>query len=164
VGLARRLLPLLGPGMLVLLDRAFDAAAFFAEITATGAALLARAKSTRKPLVVQHLPDGSYLSSLDGNLAVRIIEAGVVMTGADGTRVADSYRLITTLTNHRRYPADALVRLYHERWEIEVGHRWHRSRRVAFSWLCSLFLDGLLVWLCPAGARVEAWRTGSAFA
>src|SRR5262249_40547921 len=27
-GLARRLLPLLGPGMLVLLDRAFDAAAF----------------------------------------------------------------------------------------------------------------------------------------
>ena len=44
------------------------------------------------------------------------IEAEVVMAGADGTRVADSYRLITTLTDHRRYPADALVRLYHERW------------------------------------------------
>ena len=57
--LARRLLPLLGPGMLILLDRAFDAAAFFAEITATGAMLLARAKSTRKPLVLSHLPDGS---------------------------------------------------------------------------------------------------------
>jgi hypothetical protein len=120
--LARRLLPLLGPGMLVLLDRAFDAAAFFAEITATGAVLLARAKSTRKPLVLRHLPDGSYLSSLDGGLAVRIIEAGVVMTGADGTRVADSYRLITTLTDHRRYPAGALVRLYHERWEIESAY------------------------------------------
>jgi Insertion element 4 transposase N-terminal/Transposase DDE domain len=120
--LARRLLPLLGPGMLVLLDRAFDAAAFFAEITATGAVLLARAKSTRKPLVLRHLPDGSYLSSLDGGLAVRIIEAGVVMTGADGTRVADSYRLITTLTDHRRYPAAALVRLYHERWEIESAY------------------------------------------
>jgi len=122
VRLARRLLPLLSPGMLVLLDRAFDAAAFFAEITATGAVLLARAKSTRKPLVLRHLPDGSYLSSLDGGLAVRIIEAGVVMTGADGTRVADSYRLITTLTDHRRYPADALVRLYHERWEIESAY------------------------------------------
>ena len=48
---------------------------------------------------------------------MRIIEAGVVMTGADGTRVAESYRLITTLTDHRRYPASALVRLYHERWE-----------------------------------------------
>jgi hypothetical protein len=42
VGLARRLLPLLGPGMVILLDRAFDAAAFLAEITATGAMLLAR--------------------------------------------------------------------------------------------------------------------------
>ena len=44
----------------------------------TGAALLARAKSTRKPPVLAHLPDGSYLSRLDGGLAVRIIEAGVV--------------------------------------------------------------------------------------
>ena len=41
------------------------------------------------------------------------------MTGADGSRVADAYRLITTLTDPCRYPADALVRMYHERWEIE---------------------------------------------
>ena len=64
--------------------------------------LLARAKSTRHPPVLGHLPDGSYLSCLDG-LAVRIIEA-------------ERYRLITTLTDHHRYPAAALVRLYHERW------------------------------------------------
>ena len=57
-GLARRLLHLLHPGMLVLPDRGFDGAAFFSEITATGAMLLARAKSTRKPLVLVHLPDG----------------------------------------------------------------------------------------------------------
>ncbi len=44
------------------------------------------------------------------------------MTGADGSRIADSYRLITTLTDHRRYPAAALVRLYHERWEIESAY------------------------------------------
>src|SRR5580658_8339490 len=121
-GLARRLLHLLHPGMLVLLDRGFDGAAFFAEITATGAMLLARAKSTRKPLVLAHLPDGSYLSRLDGGPDVRIIEASVAMTGADGSRIADSYRLITTLTDHRAYPADALVRLYHERWEIESAY------------------------------------------
>ena len=120
--LARRLLRLLGPGMLILLDRAFDDCAFFAAVDATGAALLARAKSTRKPLVLRHLPDGSYLSRLDSGLDVRIIEAGVVMNGADGSRVADSYRLITTLTDHRRYPAAALVRLYHERWEIESAY------------------------------------------
>jgi hypothetical protein len=44
----RRLLPLLRAGMLVLLDRAFDANALLGEVAATGAMLLARAKSTRR--------------------------------------------------------------------------------------------------------------------
>ena len=119
--LARRLLHLLGPGMLVLLDRAFDSNTFLAEIAATGAVPLARAKSTRIPAVLQHLPDGSYLSRLDG-LDVRIVEATVTMTGTDGTRIADAYRLITTLADHRLYPAETLVRLYHQRWEIESAY------------------------------------------
>ncbi len=116
--LARRLLHLLGPGMLVLVDRAFDGNAFLSDVHATGAMILARAKSTRNPRVLAHLPDGSWLSHLD-DLDVRIIEADVTMTGADGSRAGDRYRLITTLTDHHRYPAPALVRLYHERWEIE---------------------------------------------
>jgi hypothetical protein len=119
--LARRLLHLIGPGMLVLLDRAFDGNAFLAEVHATGAMLLARARSARNPRVLAHLPDGSYLSCLDG-LAVRIIEADVAVTGADGSRTGDRYRLITTLTDHHRYPALSLVRLYHERWEIESAY------------------------------------------
>lgn len=118
---ARRLLPLLRPGMLVLLDRAFDANAFLREVAATGAMLLARAKSTRNPCVLEHLPDGSYLSCLDG-LKVRIIEASLTMTGAGGSRVHDSYRLITTLMDHHRFPAATVVRLYHERWEIESAY------------------------------------------
>src|SRR5262249_39772083 len=44
--LATRLLPLLRPGMLVLLDRGFDAGWFFADITATGAMLLGRARAS----------------------------------------------------------------------------------------------------------------------
>ena len=118
---ARRLLPLLRAGMLVLLDRAFDANAFLGEVAATGALLLARAKSTRRPPVLGHLPDGSYLSDL-GGLQVRVIEASVTVTGADGSRVRDAYRLITTLMDHRRFPAATVVRLYHERWEIESAY------------------------------------------
>jgi hypothetical protein len=116
--LARRLLPLLRPGMLVLLDRAFDATAFLTQIDATGAMFVARARSTRNPPVLQLLPDGSYLSHLDG-LPVRIVEAELTTRGADGSQVRDTYRLITTLLDHRRFPAASLVRLYHERWEIE---------------------------------------------
>ena len=44
--------------------------------------LLARSKSTPNPPVLQHLPDGSYLSDLDG-LAVRIIEADLTMSGSN---------------------------------------------------------------------------------
>jgi hypothetical protein len=120
-GLARRLLPRLRPGMLVLADRAFDANAFLREIAATGAMLLVRSRSTRRPPVLAHPPDGSYLSRLDG-LNVRIIEADLTVTGVDGSLVQDSYRLITTLLDHRRYPAGLVVQLYHERWEIECAY------------------------------------------
>lgn len=117
--LARRLLPVLRPNML-LLDRAFDAAGFLKDLDGTGAKFLVRSKYTRRPPVLAQLSDGSFLSDLDG-LAVRIIDAELTVTGADGSRVRDRYRLITTLLDHERYPAVELVRLYHERWEIEVA-------------------------------------------
>ena len=67
------------------------------------------------------LPDGSWLAEI-GGLPVRLVEAAVTVTGAGGARWSDRYRLITTLTDHRRYPAARLVRLYHERWEIESAY------------------------------------------
>jgi hypothetical protein len=113
--LARRLLHLLGPGMLVLMDRAYDCGAFLAAVAGTGAHVLARARASRAPLVLAVLPDGSYLADL-GGLRVRIIEARVMVTAAGGSCWGDSYRLITTVLDHRRFPAGRLVRLYHERW------------------------------------------------
>ena len=119
--LARRLLRLLNPDMLLLADRAFDCATFLAEVDHTGAKLLIRASCSRKPPVLHPLPDGSYLSQLAG-LPVRIIEAALTVRGADGTTVGDHYRLITTLLDDRRFPAARLIRLYHERWEIETAY------------------------------------------
>jgi hypothetical protein len=57
-----------------------------------------------------------------------------------------------------------LVRAAGLRWPTEVGHRWHQSSCFAFSWLCSVFLAGLLFRLCPAGSGVVAGRAGPAFA
>lgn len=92
--LARRLLPLLRPSMLVLLDRAFDATGFLTELDGTGAKFLVRSKSTRRPPVLTHLSDGSFLSDLDG-LTVRVIDAELIVNGADGSRIRDRCRLIT---------------------------------------------------------------------
>ena len=96
VPLARKLVPLLREGMLLLADRAYDAADLLSEVAATGAHFLVRGSAGRKPAVEQVLPDGSCLSRVDG-LRVRIIEADLDVHGADGTRLGDSYRLITTL-------------------------------------------------------------------
>jgi hypothetical protein len=125
VVLARKLVPLLRPGMLLLADRAYDAGELLAAVAQAGAQFLVRGTATRKPPVLAVLPDGSYLSCIEAGdrcLRVRIIEADLAVHGADGSRAGDSYRLITTLLDWRRYPAGELIRLYHERWEIEVTY------------------------------------------
>jgi hypothetical protein len=118
---ARQLCHLLRPDMLVLTDRGFDAAAFLEAIAAAPAQFLARLRSTRRLPVMARLDDGTFLSRI-GALTVRVIEAEITVTCADGTTYAGSYRLATTLTDHRRYSAAALIRLYHERWEHEVAY------------------------------------------
>jgi hypothetical protein len=73
---ARKLLHLLDASMLVLLDRGFDAGHFMAELAAR-AQFLVRLTATRRPPVLRHLPDGTFLS-LIGAVKVRIIEASVL--------------------------------------------------------------------------------------
>jgi hypothetical protein len=118
---ARRLVHLLDESMLVLADRGFDAAEFLAGVAATSAQFLVRLTANRRPPVLSLLPDGSF-TSLIGGVQVRIITAQVTVTCHDGTRYGASYRLATTLLDHRRYPAQALIRLYHERWEHEITY------------------------------------------
>jgi hypothetical protein len=112
---ATRLLHHLGPEMLVLWDQGFDGNDFLAAVHATGARVVGRIRQRRRPPVLKTLADSSYLSVI-GGVAVRIIEAKVSVICADGSAFDGSYRLVTTLLDAQRYPADRLVRLYHERW------------------------------------------------
>src|ERR1019366_987041 len=144
---ARQLLHLLGPDMLVLTDRGFDAAAFLEAVAGTKAQFLARLTSTRRLPVMARLDDGTFLSRI-GALTVRIIEAEVIVTCADGTRYCGRCRLATTLLDHRRYPAAALIRLYHERWEHEVAYLALRH---------TLLQGRVLRSRGPAGLEQEIW-------
>ena len=144
---ARQLLHLLGPDMLVLTDRGFDAAGFLEAVAATKAQFLARLTSTRRLPVMARLDDGTFLSRI-GALTVRIIQAEVIVTCADGTRHCGRYRLATTLLDHRRYPAPALIRLYHERWEHEVAYLALRH---------TLLQGRVLRSQDPAGLEQEIW-------
>jgi len=144
---ARRLLHLLDETMLVLMDRGFDAGEFLAEVAATKAHFLVRLRSTRRPPALSCLPDGSVLSVIDG-VKVRIITAVVTVTCHDGTRYGDAYRLATTLLDHRHYPAEALIRLYHERWEHEIAYLALRH---------TLLRGRVLRSEDPAGLEQEIW-------
>jgi hypothetical protein len=114
---APALLRSLHQGMIVLLDRNFAAAALIAAIAATKADVLVRVKNGRKLPVLRRYRDGSCLSLL-GATQVRVIDCQITISTSAGRRTG-IYRLATTLCDHHRYPAAELIRLYHERWEIE---------------------------------------------
>jgi hypothetical protein len=61
--------------------------------------------------VLALLPDGSYLTRI-GDLSLRVIEAKVQARTVDGSTFGDTYRLLTTLRDHRTDPATHLMRLY----------------------------------------------------
>ena len=106
--------------MIVLLDRNFAAGKLIAQLAATKAEVLVRCKNGRKLVVLARYPDGSWLSLL-GGVRVRVVHAEITIATSAG-RLTGVYRLATTLLDHRRYPAVGLVRLYHQRWEIETTY------------------------------------------
>jgi hypothetical protein len=124
--LAQRLLGSLCPGMLLLADRNFDGYELWSQARDTGAQLLWRAKGVRILPQLVPLSDGSYLSVLPDRNGrgyraanghrVRVIEFDLTVATSDGARRTEYYRLLTTLMDPRRHPADQLAALYHQRW------------------------------------------------
>ena len=143
----RKLLHHLDETMLVLMDRGFDAAGFLGELAATRAQFLVRIKAGRRLPVIGRLPDGSILSMI-GPVKVRIITAHVRVSCHDGTVYGDTYRLATTLIDHRTYPAGDLIGLYHERWEHEITYLALRH---------TLLTGRVLRSGDPAGLEQEMW-------
>ncbi len=117
---ADRLSRSLRPGMLLLADRYYAAADLIATLAATGAHLLIPCKNGRRLPVIQRYRDGSWLSTI-GGVQVRVIAAQISITTSNGSVHTGDYRLITTLLDPHRYPGAELIRLYHQRWEIETA-------------------------------------------
>ena len=72
----------------------------------------------------------------------------MTVTCHDGTTYGGVWRLATTLLDHRTYPAEALMRLYHERWQHEI----------AYLALRHTLLHGRVLRSCdPEGLKQEMW-------
>lgn len=140
---ATRMLGSLTPGMLVLGDKNFDSYELIRDIHHTGARPLLRARAQRVLPVIAALPDGSWISFIPqpgtpaarcaawrahGGLPpqvpgiwIRVITATITVTTGNGTRTDSTLRLLTTLLDHQRHPAQELAELYQQRWEIETA-------------------------------------------
>ncbi|WP_285543567.1 IS4 family transposase [Streptomyces lavendulae] len=113
-------------GTLLLADRGFWGLARWHRLRDRGAHLLWRTDRRIARRVEDVLADGSYLARIEANkhsksrgsvkappALVRVVEYRI-----DGR--AEVIRLITSLTDHKKYPAAELAELYARRWEIEI--------------------------------------------
>jgi len=142
--LAAQLLGCLHAGMLLLADRGFYSWRLWAGAARTGAHLLWRVASTDAGLrlpVEQALDDGSWLSRVwerparadqgkprrnqdrGASRTVRVVEFTITVAGDDGSARAERYRLLTTLLDHRAFPAAVLAACYARRWSAELAYR-----------------------------------------
>jgi thymidylate kinase len=125
--LAEEVVPALQKGMLCLADRFFPSYKLWQKAAKTGADLLWRTRQNARLDVDQHLPDGSYLSRIYASTSDRRNRRNGIVVRAIDYRLDDVpgaepiYRLITTILDHTRAPAQELAATYHERWEIETA-------------------------------------------
>ena len=142
--LARRLYGRLGDDWLLIADRNFYNWADWKAAAASGAQLLWRVKADLSLPVIEILPDGSYSSVLinpkirgaarqrlveaaragqdlhpEQAVGVRVIEYTVPDRDGDGT--GELITLITTITDPRVAPAQALAQAYQQRWGATRG-------------------------------------------
>lgn len=127
--LLKNLFQFLSSDMLVLMDRNLLSFEIVREITDRNANFLIRCKSNRILPVLKRLDDGSYLSRVyasqydrqkDRNgIDVRVIE--YTLDDPDRVGCGELHRLVTSLQGTSKHPADELIVLYHQRWEIELA-------------------------------------------
>lgn len=89
---------------------------------------LVRAKSNTKWKIIQQLGGGDFLVELSTSSEARRQDPGLPRTyraRAIAYQYADSKGpqwLLTSLLDPKAYPADEVIGLYHERWEIELAY------------------------------------------
>lgn len=127
--LAKGLWAKLPDDSLTILDRGFVDYTLFAELFASGRNrhVLVRMRSDVKLEVIEELPDGSAIArwlpskpvrAARPDLPQQIIGRLIRYEHPDSEGPS---RLFTSLIDPIKFPAEELIALYHERWEIELG-------------------------------------------
>lgn len=129
--LAATLVPMIAPGSLVLLDRAYYGFAWLASLVARSAFFVVRAKKGKtalKAVKTKKLGKDDWLATLTAPAYLRRLLPDLPATLQ--IRVVRCYvkgyprlLLATNLLDPVKYPATEIARLYYERWEVELAYR-----------------------------------------
>jgi hypothetical protein len=125
----RRLLRSVDAGMLVMFDRGFIGYDSIKAIRDRQAQVLAPVKKDMKLCPQEYLTDGTYIAHLrswanggtndDPPIPVRVITYTIDDPHRNPQR--RTFRLMITLLDPDLYPAATLIKLYHQRWDIEIA-------------------------------------------
>jgi Insertion element 4 transposase N-terminal/Transposase DDE domain len=114
---------------LTIVDRGFLAAGILVPLNRDGKnrQWLTRTKSTTRYRVLQHLGKNDDLVEFDVSSQARANDSSLPLTFT--ARVVRYEKkgfkpqaLVTSLTDHKAFPASDMIAVYHERWELELGY------------------------------------------
>lgn len=124
---ALKLLRSVTTGMLLMWDRGLHSYAMVQATVAKGCDYLGRIPANVKFLAEKPLEDGSYLSWIYSSgkqrkkgckpIIIRVIE--YTIEHPENPEEQLTYRLITSLLDIEKFPAELLAKEYHQRWEVE---------------------------------------------
>lgn len=125
--MACRLIRSIQPDMLVMLDAGLSSFEIVAGSLDKNANVLCRAHASRKWEAMTTLKDGSFLAQMHppkhleqhAPLTVRVIR--YCLDDEARPHHGEIQMLVTSLLDPLLYPAEDLIMLYHERWEIEIA-------------------------------------------
>ena len=141
---------------LTIIDRGYSYSEIFHSISSGGSERhwLTRVRKTQKLHRKKRLARGDYIVEIETGRDARrknpklpeTIAARVITYRRPGFKPK---RLLTSLLDHKRFPAEELIVLYHERWEIELGYAELKTRLLA--------REEAIRSKSPSGVRQELW-------
>lgn len=170
-------------GMLLMWDRGLHSYEMAQKTVSKGCDYLGRIPANVKFLVEKPLEDGSYLSWINPSgklrkkgclpMMVRVIEYTIEHLQNPTEQL--TYRLITSLLDIEKFPAELLAKEYHQRWEVEnvidelkihlLGRKTHvrsqNPREVVqeiYGWLLGHWSVRVLMFQAATNSRVPPLR------
>ena len=172
-------------GMLLMWDRGLHSYEMVQKTVSKGCDYLGRIPANVKFLAEKPLEDGSYLSWINPSgklrkkgckpIMVRVIEYTIEHPHNPAEQL--TYRLITSLLDIDKFPAELLAKEYHQRWEVEniidelkvhlLGRKTHvrsqKPREVVqeiYGWLLGHWSVRVLMFTAATNSRVSPLRLG----